>query len=101
MSATTEPAERISSASAAAVVTAHLPLNSGVRLPRNAPMPSRASSDTNAFAKRLLLGRDALVEVALVRDLLDLLERERRLAGELARPRERRVEQLVVGHDRG
>ena len=47
VSATTVPAERISSASAAA---AHLPLNSGVRLPRNAPMPSRASSEANAFA---------------------------------------------------
>ena len=32
-------------------------------------------------------------------DLLDLLDRDRRLAGELARPRERRVEQLVVGDD--
>ena len=34
-----------------------------------------------------------------MRDALDLLERERRLAGELARPGQRGVEQLVVGHD--
>src|SRR6185436_16446246 len=46
----------------------------------------------------LLLGGDAVVEIALVRRALDVLQRERRLARELARPRERRVEQLVVRH---
>src|ERR1043166_4906694 len=46
-----------------------------------------------------LLGLDALVEVAGVRHALDLLERDRRLAGELAAPAHRLVEQLVVGHD--
>ena len=49
-------------------------------------MPSRASSDVKASMKPRLLGLDALVEVAGVRDPLDLLERDRRLAGELARP---------------
>src|ERR671917_54271 len=48
--------------------------------------------------ERGLLGLDPLVEVTLVRHALDLLERERRLPGQLARPRKRRVEQLVVGH---
>src|SRR6266545_3060965 len=46
-----------------------------------------------------LLGLDPLVEVRLGRDLLDLLDCHRRLPGELARPRERCVEQLVVGND--
>src|SRR5204863_6761075 len=38
------------------------------------------------------------VDVAVGTDLLDLLDRQRRLLGELARPRERGVEQLVVDH---
>src|SRR5215218_4669434 len=42
---------------------------------------------------------ETLVEVPVTRDLLDPLDRQRRLAGELACPRHRRVEQLVVGHD--
>jgi hypothetical protein len=50
--------------------------------------------------KALLLGGDALVEVALVRDRLDLLDRQRWLRGELTGPVERRVEQLVVRDDR-
>src|SRR5215213_9188496 len=41
----------------------------------------------------------ALVEVAVGRHRLDLLNRERSLIRELARPRQRRVEQLVVGND--
>ena len=47
----------------------HLPWKRGVRLPRNAPMPSRASSEAKTVAKPVLLGLDALVEVALVGDL--------------------------------
>src|SRR3954451_7493163 len=47
----------------------------------------------------LLLGLDALVQVTLVRDPLHLLDRDRGLARELARPGERRVEELVVGND--
>ena len=56
-------------------------------------------ADGRPRANAGLLGLDALVEVALGGDLLDLLDGERRLLGELARPGERRVEQLVVGHD--
>ena len=55
-------------------------------------MPSFASSVWKAVREALLLVLDPLVEVALVGDELDLLDRERRLAGELARPGERRVE---------
>src|SRR4051794_15615539 len=49
--------------------------------------------------KALRLGLQALIEVAVRRHALDLLNRDRRLAGELARPRQRRVEQLVVWDD--
>src|SRR5207302_7693693 len=44
----------------------------------------------------LLLGPDARVEIALVRHALDLLDRERRLPAELARPLSCGVEELVV-----
>src|SRR6185436_16809323 len=46
----------------------------------------------------LLLGSYAFVDVALVRDRLDLLDCQRGLAGQLARPIEGDVEQLVVRH---
>ena len=55
--------------------------------------------ERNAVGEARLLGLDPLVEVALVGDQLDLLDRDRRLAGERARPRQRRVEQLVVRDD--
>src|SRR3954471_8861586 len=41
----------------------------------------------------------ALVEVAVRRHALDLLDRNRGLAGELARPRQCGVEQLVIRDD--
>src|SRR4051812_31609514 len=47
----------------------------------------------------LRLGLETLVEVTVRGDLLDLLDGDRRLVRELARPRQRRVEQLVVGDD--
>src|SRR5215208_6369919 len=47
----------------------------------------------------LALDLEPLVELRLSRDLLDLLDGERRLLRQLARPLEGRVEQLVVGHD--
>src|SRR5581483_4683339 len=47
----------------------------------------------------LLLGLDAGVEIALGRDALDLLDRERRLACEPPRPHQRGVEQFVVLDD--
>ena len=104
VSATTEPASRISSASSRGLLTA---VTWGRPFTRSLPL-RRALAEEGADAllgvlggerggEALLLGLDALVEVALVRDLLDLLDRERRLAGELARPGERGVEQLVVG----
>ena len=42
----------------------HFPSNLGCRLPRNAPIPSFASSEPNTAAKPCALGLDALVEVA-------------------------------------
>jgi len=75
---------------------AHLPLKSGARLPRNAEMPSLASAEANTRRERPLLGRDPLVEVARRRDALDLLQRERRLTGKLARPGQGGVEQFVI-----
>src|SRR5690606_10681442 len=47
----------------------------------------------------LLLGLDALVEIAGVRDRLDLLDRDGRLPGQTASPGDGGVEELVVGHD--
>src|SRR4051812_18807320 len=44
------------------------------------------------------LGLETLAELAGRRHRLDLLDRDRRLLRELARPRERGVEQLVVRH---
>ena len=49
--------------------------------------------------ERVELGRQARVEVAVLGDALDLLDRERRLAGQLAAPGQRGVEQLVVLDD--
>ena len=75
------------------------PATSGCACRGRRAMPSFASSLWKAVGEALLLGLDPLVEVALVGDVLDLLDRERRLAGELARPGERGLEQLVVGDD--
>src|SRR5687767_1862668 len=105
VSATTESAARTSSASWS--IPSRVALGTMVTL---AALPHRlalAQEGGDALARvlaaerggePLLLGRDALVEVALARHLLDLLHGERRLAGQLARPQQRRVEQLVVGH---
>ena len=78
---------------------AHFPLNSGVRLPRNAPMPSRASSDTNAFVNAsfsaaMPSSRSPLWEACLISS-----SASGAWLGELARPLDRGVEQLVVLHD--
>ena len=74
------------------------PLNSGLRFCRNAPMPSRASSEPNAVPKAAFSASIPSSRSPACETLLDLLERHRRLAGELARPGQRGVEQLVVGH---
>src|SRR5436309_10030213 len=73
--------------------------------PLRCPLPQeRADSLLRVLGEErggeaLLLRLDALVQVALVRDALHLLDRDRGLAGELAGPGERRVEELVVGDD--
>ena len=75
---------------------AYLPCHFGVRLPRKALIPSLPSSERKAVGEALLLGLDSVVEVALVGDLLDLLDRDGSLTGQAAGPHQRRVEQLVV-----
>ncbi len=47
-------------------------------------------------SERALLRLDPLVQLARAGDALDLLHRDRRLTGQLARPRERGVQQLVI-----
>src|SRR4051794_28333472 len=100
VSATTGPAERMSSASrSAADVTA---TGGSPTLESRAPLlderrdPLAGVLGRERLHEPLALGGEALVEVAGVGDGLDLLEGDRRLAGELPRPLERRVEQLVV-----
>ena len=98
VSATTEPAERISPASSAAALTC--PLNLGVRLPRKAEMPSRASSDVKAsmkppFSASMPSSRSPACETRLICSSATGAWR-----ANLRAPVERGVEQLVVGHDR-
>ena len=95
VSATTEPclAHEAGEELDAAV---YRPRHVGWRLPRKAPMPSRASSLAKTRGEAGLLGLDALVEVRACRDLLDRADGQRRLPGELARPRQRGVDELVV-----
>src|SRR2546423_14609796 len=103
VSATTRSAAAIRRASSAVAEAA----------PARVPIASGAPETRRAFAQKgvdallgvgagerlregLLLCLDAGVEVARRRDALDLPQRERRLRGELARPRQGGVEQLVV-----
>src|SRR5437016_1290748 len=58
--------------------------------------PLAGISALKGRGKRPLLRLYARVEIARGGDLFDLLERQRGLACELARPRQRRVEQLVI-----
>ena len=62
VSATTEPASRTRPASALDAAV-YRPRHFGWRLPRKAPMPSRASSLAKTPGEGGLLGLDALVEV--------------------------------------
>ena len=110
VSATTEPASRISSASARRRADApvrpappgrHLPWNRRRALLQERRDPLAGVLGAEHGREALLLGLDPGVEIAGGRHPLDLLDRQRRLARELARPGERGVEQLVVGHDPG
>ena len=89
-------------ASAARRRQASLPAlrTSGWRLPRNAPIPSFASSRGERGRERpASRPRCPSSRSPLRRHLLDLPDGDRRLARELARPVQGRVEQLLVGHD--
>ena len=78
---------------------AHWPLNSGARFAMKAAMPSRASSEANACRNASRSAASPSSRSRGVRDALDLLDRDRRLAGQLAPPGQREVEQLVVLDD--
>jgi hypothetical protein len=77
--------------------------------PRSSALPRRralAEERRDALARvlaredlreRLLLGLQALVEIGVPGNALDLADGDRRLSGQLARPRQRGVEELMVG----
>ena len=79
---------------------AHRPRNRGRALAQEGgdPLASVLGGEhrarSPAFSAAIPASRSPVAD-----DPLDLLDRQRRLAGELARPGQRRVEQLVVGHD--
>ena len=99
VSATTEPAERISSASAAAA-GAHFALELRRRASRGRRRCPRARPRTRTPSERLLLGRDARRRGRPGgRPRLICSSASGAWPRELARPRERGVEQLVVRHD--
>src|SRR3954451_10628496 len=110
-------ARRVALPCAVRVVTGRNGTVAGLRRPAALPAvrPSfslelrRALAEEGADALLGVLGRERLLEPARLRlealaklaggrHRLDLLDRDRRLLGELARPRQRRVEQLVVRH---
>src|ERR1044072_3001268 len=100
VSATTDLASRTSDArrsiAVASLSSASLPLRLALaQAGAYALLGVRASEDAGEGGLLLL---DALVEVAGGADLLDLGQRQRRRLAQLARPRQRRVEQLVVRH---
>src|ERR1700688_289959 len=102
VSATTERAPRISSASrTSAGFTRPGADRSLAREMRRAFAEERGDALARVGAReclreRTLLGLDARVEIARGRHALDLPGRQRRLAGELARPLHRGVEQFVI-----
>src|SRR5688500_3540228 len=61
------------------------------------PLPGVVGAERGGEPAGLPL--EAGVELGVGRDILDLLHRDRSLPGQLARPRERGVEQLVVRDD--
>ena len=65
----------------------HFPCHFGARLPRNAPMPSLRVLGLEGGREAGLLVLDPLVEVGIVGGLLDLLDRDRRLARRACAPR--------------
>src|ERR1700760_4348620 len=106
VSATTEPARSIRRASvvAAAVSVALTRAPSLATEPRAALLEERRDPLAGVLGgehvrERLLLLLDARVDVDGTGHALDLLDRQRRLFGQLARPGQRGIEQLLVGDD--
>src|SRR3954447_17656288 len=109
VSATTDRASRTREASCSTRSESTAPTLTAIRLGLAALPPRLALGEEGADAllavlaaehapERGLLGLQAPVEVAGARHRLDLGQRQRRGLGELARPGQRGVEQLVVGH---
>src|SRR5262245_799823 len=109
--ATTEPAPRISSArrstSVPTVLTEPRSGPCSLALELRGPLlqerrdPLARVLGTEDRREPGLLGPYARIEIARSGHGLDLLDRQRRLPSQLPRPRERTVEQLVVGDDAG
>src|SRR3712207_6047751 len=76
-----------------------LALELRLALPKERPDAFLRILGSERLAEGLGLAAQALAELTVHRHPLDPLDRQRRLLGELARPRQRDVEQLVIGHD--
>src|SRR3954470_24135748 len=108
VSATTEPASRIRDASSCVpeLVVAPMPprtvglpaLPVGLALGQEGADALLAVLGLEHGGEGGLLGLDAGVDVPVGADLLDLRQRQRRRLGQLARPGQGGVEQLVVDH---
>ena len=79
----------------------HRPLNSGLRFCRNAPMPSRASSEPNAFAKAAFSASIPSSRSPACETCLICSSATGAWPANLRAQRQRRVEQLVVGDQAG
>src|SRR3712207_4801995 len=105
------PARRSTSVSVAVMRPARVARAIGRSAPPSLPLPVRCALPQERadallgvlglehLREALLLLFDSLVEVGHRADLLDLLDRQRRLLTELLRPGDGGVEQLVVRHD--
>ena len=76
----------------------HFPWNFGLRLPRNAPMPSRASSEPNTSPKAAPSTASPSSRSGRFDTFLIAAVASGAWPASLPRPEQRRVEQLVVGH---
>src|SRR5215210_857539 len=74
-----------------------LPLELGPALRQERRDPLARILGAEGTREPLALAAKSLIERRLGRPRLDLLDGDRRLLGHLPRPRQRRVEQLVVG----
>src|SRR3954452_7779260 len=78
-----------------------LALELRLALPKERPDAFLRIFGSEHLAEGLALASQALAELAVHRDGLDPLDRHGRLLGQLPRPRQRDVEQLVIGDNAG